>query len=233
MHAEGMGSFLKNPITRKLITGVTGLGLSLFVLIHMVGNLTYFSSDPDSYNRYSHTLASLGPLLYAVEIGLVVIFLFHAWLGYSIWRQKHAARPVDYTTYRSAGDPSRQTISSRSMILTGIILFGFAIIHIASFKYGPGTESGYTVLIDGEQVRDLKRLMEERFADPLYAFGYLGVMILLAVHLRHGIWSAFQSLGATNPRMTPVVYTIGLIFGILIAVGFFVLPVYIYFGGGA
>jgi succinate dehydrogenase / fumarate reductase cytochrome b subunit len=228
-----MGSFLKNPVARKLITGVTGLGLALFVLIHMVGNLTYFSSDPDAYNKYSHTLASFGPLLYAVEIGLVVFFLFHAWLGLSIWLQKRRARPVDYDTYRSAGGPSRQTFSSRSMIVTGIIIFIFAVIHVTSFKYGPGMDAGYTVLVDGERIRDIKRLMEERFQSPVYAFGYVGVMILLAFHLRHGIWSALQSLGAVSPRLTPVVYTMGAVLGGLIAVGFFVLPLYIYFGGGA
>lgn len=228
-----MGSFLKNPVVRKLITGITGLGLTLFVLIHMVGNLTFFSSDPDAYNRYSHTLASFGPLLYAVEIGLVVFFLYHAWLGFSIWLAKRAARPVDYETYKSAGGPSRQTFSSRSMILTGLILFAFSIIHVASFKYGPGIDQGYTVMVDGVMMRDLKTLLIERFSSPIYAFAYTGVMVLLAFHLRHGVWSALQSLGAVSPRLTPIVYTIGTLLGIGIAVGFFVLPLYIYFGGGA
>jgi len=228
-----MGSFLKNPIVKKLITGVTGLGLSLFVLIHMIGNLTYFSSDPDQYNRYSHTLASFGALLYAVEIGLVVFFLFHAWLGYTIWLGKRRARPVDYAKYQSAGDPSLQGWSSRSMILTGVILLLFTIIHVASFKYGPGLAEGYKVMIDGVEMRDMKTLLEQRFASPIYTFSYVGVMLLLAVHLRHGVWSALQSLGAVSPRLTPVVYTIGTIFGILIGIGFFVLPLYIYFGGGA
>jgi succinate dehydrogenase / fumarate reductase cytochrome b subunit len=227
-----MGSFLKNPIGRKLITGVTGLGLALFVLIHMVGNLSYFAPNPNAYNVYSHTLASLGPLLYAVEIGLVAFFLFHAWLGYSIWLQTRKARPVGYTTYTSAGDPSRQTVSSRSMILTGVILFVFAVFHVISFKYGPGLESNYVVTVDGVEMRDLKRLLEERFASPLYTFGYVGVMLLLAVHLRHGVWSALQSLGAVSKRLTPAVYLAGGILGVLIAVGFFLLPLYIYFGGG-
>lgn len=234
-----MRSALENPITRKLITGVTGLGLTIFVLVHMVGNLTYFSTDPDAYNRYSNTLVGLGPLLWAVEIGLLGFFVFHAGLGISIWRRKRSSRLVDYEVYRSAGSPSLQSTASRSMILTGGILLIFLIIHLLSFKYGPGVGEGYVVTIDGLDidgvnvggvaVRDMKRLLEEKFSSPLYTFAYVGVMLLLALHLRHGVWSALQSLGVMNPRLTPIVYAGGLVIGLLIAIGFFILPLYIYF----
>jgi succinate dehydrogenase / fumarate reductase cytochrome b subunit len=225
-----MRSALENPIVRKLITGITGLGLTLFVLVHMLGNLSYFSPDPDAYNKYSHTLLSLGPLLWAVEIGLLVVFAFHVYLGISITRRRKSARLVGYEMYESAGSPSLQTRASRSMIVTGLILLGFVVIHLWSFKYGPGVNEGYLVDVDGVQMRDLKRLLEEKFASPAYTFAYVAVMLLLAVHLRHGVWSALQSLGAMSPRLTPIVYTIGFLFGVGISVGFFVLPLYIYFG---
>ena len=223
-----MRSVLENPITRKLITGVTGLGLTVFVVAHMLGNLSYFSPDPDAYNRYSHTLISLGPLLWIVELGLLAFFLFHVILGFSIWRKTGAARDVAYEVYRSVGSPSMQSTSSRSMIITGGILLVFIVIHLISFKYGPGVGEGYQVNVDGVDMRDMKRLLEEKFANPLYSFAYTAIMALLAVHLRHGIWSALQSLGAMNARLTPIVYGMGLIVGILIAIGFFVLPLYIY-----
>lgn len=222
---------LQNPIVRKLITGITGLGLTLFVLIHMIGNLTYFSPDPQAYNKYSHALMSLGPLLWAVEMGLVVFFVYHAYLGIAITRRKKTARSTGYAEYESAGPPSLMSISSRTMILTGAALLVFTIFHVMTFKYGPGMAEGYVVNVDGTQMRDLKRLLEERFASPLYTFGYTVVMLLLALHLRHGVWSALQSLGAMSPRLTPFVYGGGLVLGLLIAVGFFVLPLYIYFGG--
>lgn len=224
-----MRSLIENQISRKLITGVTGLGLTLFVLIHMMGNLSYFSSDPDAYNRYSDTLVGLGPLLWVVEIGLLVFFVFHAYLGISIWRKKQSARSIGYEVYRSVGSPSMQSTASRSMIITGGILLIFLVIHLLSFKYGPGIGEGYVVNVDGNDIRDMKRLLEEKFSSPLYTFPYVAVMILLAVHLRHGIWSAMQSLGAMNPSLTPIVYSTGLFIGVLIAIGFFVLPLYIYF----
>ncbi|NND71140.1 MAG: succinate dehydrogenase cytochrome b subunit [Rhodothermales bacterium] len=233
MEGSKLKHFATSPIGRKVFTGVTGLGLTLFALAHMAGNLLYFSSDPNAYNKYGHKLAELGILLYIIEIGLVAFFVYHIFLGISIYLGKRKARPQNYEKYASAGKPSRQTLASRSMIITGLILFAFLILHILSFKYGPSVSDGYVVTVDGEEIRDLKRLMDEKFSTPLYAFGYPAVMILLAVHLRHGIWSAFQSLGATNPRLSPIIYTAGGIVAILLAIGFLVLPLSIYFSGGA
>src|SRR5690606_31254801 len=170
-------------------------GLTLFVVVHMLGNLLAFSPDESAYNAYSHKLISLGVLLYAIEIGLLVFVVVHIILGVSIYLRKRAARPIDYTTYKSAGGASRQTIASRSMIVTGIVLLVFLVIHLTSFKYGPGISEGYVSNLDGEEIRDLRRLLFEKFQHAPYAFGYPAVMILLAVHLRHGIWSALQSLG--------------------------------------
>lgn len=225
---------LRHPILRKVITGITGIGLTLFVIVHMLGNLQFFSPDPNSYNRYTHTLESLGPLLYAVEIGLVIFFVFHAVVGASIALRRRAARKRGYEMYKSAGEPSLQSASSRSMIYTGLILLIFLVIHLWTFKFGPGVEEGYFVTIDdGLKVRDLKRLVVEKFQSPFYTFGYVGVMILLGVHLRHGVWSSFQSLGLMTPKLTPVIYTLGLVLGVLLAIGFIMLPLYIFFAGGA
>lgn len=221
-----------SAVGRKVLTGITGLGLTAFVIIHMLGNLLAFSPDDTAYNAYSHKLISLGVLFYAIEIGLLAFFVVHIILGVSIYLRKRAARPIDYATYKSAGGASKQTIASRSMILTGVVLVGFLVIHLASFKYGPGISEGYIATVDGEPVRDLRRLLFEKFQHASYAFGYPAVMILLAVHLRHGIWSALQSLGAMKPRWSPVIYAAAALIGALIALGFLVLPLWIYFGGG-
>ena len=79
-------------------------------------------------------------------------------------------------------------------------------------------------------MRDLARLMLEKFQNPLYAFGYPAVVLLLALHLRHGIWSAFQSLGATRPSFTPFLYLLGALIGLGIGIGFLIVPLAIYFG---
>lgn len=226
-------AFYKSPIGRKVITGVTGLALTLFTIIHLVGNLSLLSSNKDTFNLYAETLASLGILLYIAEIGLVTFFLVHAVIGISIFLKKKAARPIDYSVYQSAGNASRQSLSSRSMIVTGTILLAFLVFHIISFKYGPGVSDGYVSIVDGNEIRDLRRLVYEKFQLPLYAFGYPAVMILLGIHLRHGIWSGLTSLALVKPKFSSVVYTIGAVIGGLIAIGFIILPLAIYFGGGA
>jgi succinate dehydrogenase / fumarate reductase cytochrome b subunit len=225
-------TLFRSPIGKKIVTGVTGLALVLFVTIHMLGNLSMFAGD-DAYNVYAHTLMSLGPLLYLVEAGLALFFLLHIVSGINIWIGKRRARPQNYAMYRSAGGPSRQTASSRSMAITGIILFAFLIFHLVSFKFGPGgpgnANAAYVTEVDGIVMRDLSLLVRERFALGWYTFGYTALMLLMAVHLRHGIWSAFQSLGAMKPSISGVVYGIGAVYGLLVAIGFVVMPLALYF----
>ena len=216
-------NFYHSSIGKKIITGVTGLGLTLFVLFHVTGNLVLFTSN-EAYNQLAHFINSLGFLLYLVEFILLGLVVFHAAIAISIYINKQQARPIDYQQLKSAGEPSKQSISSRTMIITGLILLVFLVSHILTFKFG----AYYPTVINGVEMRDLARLVIEKFQNPIYTFSYVGVMIFLGFHLRHGIWSAFQSLGAINTRLSPIIYTIALIIAALISVGFLVLPLAIY-----
>ena len=218
-------SFYTSPIGKKIITGVTGLGLSLFVLFHAGGNLTLLASTK-AYNRLAHFLDSLGILLYVIEFILLGLVIFHIVVGISIRLNTLQARPIGYTQLKSAGQPSKQSLSSRSMLVTGSILLVFLVLHLATFKFG----KYYTTVIDGVEMRNLSRLVVEKFRQPTYAFGYTGVMIMLAVHLRHGFWSAWQSIGVLNAKISPLVYTLALVLAVLVAIAFIILPLAIYFG---
>ncbi|MBE9170993.1 succinate dehydrogenase cytochrome b subunit [Pleurocapsales cyanobacterium LEGE 06147] len=218
-------NFYSSPIGKKIITGVTGLGLTVFVLLHMIGNLVLFAS-PEAYNQLAYFLNSLGILLYGFEFILLGLVIFHVAIAIAIQFNKQQARPIDYNQFKSAGKPSKQTISSRTMIVTGLVLLVFLAIHLQSFKFG----TYYPTIIKGVEMRDLARLVIEKFHNPVYAFGYTGVMVLLGLHLRHGIWSAFQSLGAMNARLSSVIYALGFVFAVAIALGFLILPLAIYFG---
>lgn len=230
----------QNSVGRKILTGVTGIGLTLFLITHLSANLTLFAidlSNPDAdnaFNRYALFLKDLGWILYVVEFGLLAIFLIHAYLGVAIYLRKRKARPEAYEKYKSRGGPSKQGYSARTMIITGTILFLFVGMHLKTFKFGPGWggEAEYTTIItqDGQDVpmRDLSKLTIEVFQDPVYVGVYMAVMLLLGFHLRHGVWSALQSLGANNKKLTPLLYSAAGVIGILIALGFFVLPIWIY-----
>lgn len=218
---------LNSQVGRKFLTGITGLLLVFFIIFHLLGNLAIFG-EANAMNSYSKFLHDLGPLLWIARIGLLIAFVLHAWIGISIWWNKRKARPQKYKVYSSKGGPSKQSLSSRSMAFTGVVLLVFLVIHINTFALG---ETG-NITVGGEQMADLKSLVLETFQNPLYAFGYTIVMILLGVHLGHGVWSAFVSLTMRNKKRSSAVYTIGVILAILLAVGFLFIPLYIYFGGG-
>ena len=218
---------LKSQVGRKILTGITGIGLIIFIIGHLLGNLTLFG-DTQAFNEYTYALESLGVLLYIIEAGLAIFFLLHAYIGISIWWNRRKARPEGYKKYQTKGGPSHNSWASRSMIFTGIVLLVFLVIHIDTFKFGDTA----MIVNDGTEMRNLKALVVETFQNPLYAFGYTLVMILLGFHLKHGGWSAFTSLTMKHKRYSAMIYTAGVICAVLMAVGFLFIPLYIYFGGG-
>jgi succinate dehydrogenase / fumarate reductase cytochrome b subunit len=218
---------LMSPVGRKFLTGITGIGLVVFVIMHLLGNLQIFVG-PDLFNSYAFQLEKFGLLLYILEFILLIGFILHAVVGINIYLRKKRARTNDYEVYNTAGDPSKQNFSSRSMIVTGSVIFVFTIFHVLTFKYGPGINEGYIAKVNGIEVRDIYKLVSEKFHNIFYVIGYVGVMILIGLHLRHGIWSAFQSLGLMNKKYTPALHGVGVAFAIFIALGFLVLPVWLY-----
>jgi len=222
---------LWSTVGMKFLMALTGLCLVGFVIVHLLGNLLLLVGG-DAFNEYAHTLESTGVALIFAELGLLALFLLHALSGILVTLNNRASREDRYESVGNAGGPSLKTFSSRTMVITGLTILGFTIIHVWMFKYGPGVEEGYVTTLDGSPARDLYLLVVESFQNPWIAFGYVAVMVLLGFHLRHAIWSAFQSLGAHHPRWTPVIYTLGGILAIILAVGFLFLPIWIYFMGG-
>lgn len=218
---------LTSQVGRKILTGITGILLALFIVAHLVGNLQLLLTDSAPFNRYGAKLHSLGILLYTVEIGLAIVILLHAHIGVTIALRKRKARRQGYAVYQSKGDPSRQTTASRTMIITGIVLLIFMVVHLVQFRFGPRVMA----VVDGQEVHDLHLLVRQLFSNIWWVIAYSGVMVLLGFHLRHGIWSALQSLGAMKPRFSRSMFGIALLLGILLAVGFLILPIVIYLRG--
>jgi succinate dehydrogenase / fumarate reductase cytochrome b subunit len=221
-----------STIGKKILMALTGLALVGFVCVHLVGNLTLYIG-PHAFNLYAHKLMSMGPLVYAAEAILVGLFLIHMISAIAVTLGNWKARPDKYSVSGEQGHTSRMTVSSKTMIWTGIILIIFTVIHLINFKYGPGLEQGYTFDLDGENVRDLYRLVVESFGREIYVIPYVLCMVLLFSHLRHGFWSAFQSLGANHPRYMPLISALGILIAIVVGIGFLVIPVWIYLGGAA
>lgn len=219
--------FIGSSVGKKFLMALTGLAMVIFLLEHLSGNLLLFSKNPDPYNEYADFLLSFGWLIIVAELGLMAILLFHMIAAISISIGKKKARPVAYAKTGNAGEPSKKTFSSKTMIWTGLLIFAFIAIHLKTFKFGPN----YSSTVDGVEMRDLHTLIWEVFQNPIYVVWYVGALIFLGFHLRHGFWSAFQSLGVHHPRYTPVIYSVGILVAIIISVGFLGIPLWIYFTG--
>ncbi|MEX2271016.1 MAG: succinate dehydrogenase cytochrome b subunit [Vicinamibacterales bacterium] len=212
-----MGS---SSVGTKVLIAVTGLALFGFLIIHLAGNLLVLSG-PDAFNTYSHKLIS-NPLIYLAEAGLAALFVVHIWKTISNYFRNRAARPAGYEVKRPAGHTSRKTVSSTSMIVTGTTILVFLILHLTTFKFG----AYYDAAEPG--VRDLYRLTLEVFHKPGYVIWYVVAMGLIGMHLRHGITSALQSLGAMPASVTRGLLTAGAIVAFLIAAGFAIVPIWVY-----
>ena len=218
-----------SSVGKKVITGLTGFMLMGFVIVHLIGNLTLFIPDGGhGFNAYAHFLehAVHGWLIYAFEVGLITIFFFHILAAVTVaWTDKRKARPKGYAMVRNAGGKSRKGLPSTSMIVTGITLIVFVVLHVKMFKFADHP----TVIYDGVEMKDLYAVVVEAFKQPLITGLYVVVMVMLGFHLRHGFWSAFQSLGWANDRFLPVLINLARVFSFLLAVGFLVLPLYVFF----
>lgn len=226
-----MPSFIKainSQVGRKYMTGLTGIGLMLFLLGHLGGNLSIFGTA-EAFNIYTETLMSLGPLLYVIEAGLAFFFLYHTILGVSIWLNKRKARPDRYDTYKTRGGASHQSLASKSMIYTGSIILIFLVLHIIHFKFG----ADYSITLEsGQEVRDLRRLVIEEFQKPVIVAAYVGVLALAILHLSHGFWSAFTSLGMKHGDTSKKVQSAAYVFAIVVMLAFIFIPLYIFITGG-
>ncbi len=225
-----MPSFFKalnSQVGRKIVTGITGIALMLFLVLHLLGNLTVFGSS-DAFNIYTKGLESLGPLLYIAELGLLFLFIYHALIGISIARKRRKRRPISNKMYKSKGGPSHMNLASKSMALTGLIILIFLVWHLITFKFAP-TE---TIMLDGAEARDLRKLLIETFLSPFYTFSYVIILGLFILHLAHGFWSAFTSLGMRKKSTSHTMQMIAYGFSILLMLGFIFIPLYIYLTGG-
>ena len=213
-----------SSISKKLIMGITGLLLCGFVLTHLLGNFTLFIGS-DAFNKYSHALTS-NPLIYLAEAVLFLIFFSHIVLAIKLTRENKLARPINYYVRTTSGRGA--TFASSSMIYSGLITFVFLIIHITGLKFG----THYDTTVGGIEMRDIYRTTIEYFRDPIHLMIYLVAVISLGIHVSHGLWSAFQSLGLSHPKYTPKIHCLSKVYGFIVAIGFSTLAIFCYLQGG-
>lgn len=227
---------ITSSVGQKFLMALSGLGLVLFIIIHLLGNLSLYKRDGSTFNIYAHTLDSYGWLLTVGEIALLAVFLLHIVTALWVSKENKTARPVGYRMWRSKTksiqnkEAHPSNVSSRNMLISGVIVLGFLILHVYQFRFGPGIEQGYVTEVHGQQIEDLHRLVVEVFKNPFFVGIYVISMIVLGAHLRHGFWSSMQSLGVMKAGVSRQIYCFSFLIALILSVGFLFIPIWMYFG---
>src|ERR1043166_991075 len=171
-----------SSVGTKILIGVTGFALFLYLLIHIGGNLLIFFG-PEVFNQYAYTMEERNPLLPIIEILLLLVFLVHIYKTGTMFIGNQSARPVRYQQKKYAGSPSRKSLASSTMIVSGLWLLAFLIVHVKAFRFSP-----IYPLSDGG--RDLYRQEMENLSNPFVVGFYVLSMVVVGSHLWHGISSS-------------------------------------------
>jgi succinate dehydrogenase / fumarate reductase, cytochrome b subunit len=213
-----------SSVAKKAVMAVSGIVLVLYLIVHMIGNLKAFSGA-ESFNSYSGWIRTVGnpalpgeTVLWVIRIVLLVAVLAHIWAAVSLWRQAKRARPTQYVARKSVA----QSYASRTMRWGGVIVGLFIIWHILDLTFGAVNSAGH-------DSTPYERLVAS-FENPFVTAFYILALVLLGFHLRHGIWSATQTLGQSNRRREVTVNAFAIVFSVVLIGGFLTTPFAVLFG---
>jgi succinate dehydrogenase / fumarate reductase cytochrome b subunit len=202
-------TFYRTTVGKKVVMAVSGALLTLFLVVHLVGNMLIFAG-PEAMNGYSAFLKKVPEILWPTRIILALALFLHviasAQVTWASWR----ARPIPYS-YRKNVETD---VAARTMIFGGPMILAYAIYHLLMFTFlttGPGYSH-----------ENVYRNVILSFRVPAISVVYIVAMLALGFHLYHGVWSMFQTLGAeakSARRWLPWCAAI------LIAGGFIMIPV--------
>ena len=213
-----------SSVFKKVVMAVSGIILVLYLIAHMIGNLKAFAGR-ESFNHYSEWIRTIGEpavpaqtTLWIIRVVLLVAVIAHIVSAVLLWRQAKRARPEGYVTKKAVA----QSYASRTMRWGGVIVLAFIIYHILDLTLGVANP-------DGTGSTPYDRLVAG-FNNPIVVIAYAVSLILLGMHLRHGIWSATQTLGQSNKRRERTVSLFALGFSIVLIGGFLLVPLSVLFG---
>ena len=206
---------LKSSIGAKAVMAITGLMLVGFVIAHMAGNLLMFAGR-EAFNAYAEALQSLGAILWAARLGLLGAVALHVASAVRLNRLNDLARPVKYRVI----SPSVSSYATRTMKYSGYILFAFIVYHLLHFTIGVTDAAAY----DYKQQGDVYSMVVVGFQQPIVSISYVIAMILLSMHLSHGVSSVFQTLGFNHPKYNKLFSKIGPAVGAFVSLGFISIP---------
>jgi succinate dehydrogenase / fumarate reductase cytochrome b subunit len=219
-----MMSYFSSSTGKKVLMAVSGAALVGFIIAHLVGNLKIFFG-PESINSYSAFLKSIGEFLWVARMGLLVMVAVHIWTAVSLTLENRTARPQGYTKKEFIA----ASYASRTMHLSGIIILAYIVYHLMHFTF-LRIHPELTQVTDAKGRHDVYRMVVSSFQVPSIALFYIFANFLLGMHLSHGLYSMFQSLGLIREEVYPKLRMAAYVVGYGIFIGFASIPLSILLG---
>lgn len=214
-------------IGKKFIMAVTGLLLCAFLVVHLAGNLLLYVG-PQAYNEYAHALHEQEWLVQTAEVGLIVLFGLHIVLAFQTTKENRAARRQRYFVKESKIDNRLSPFKPETwMLISGLIVLAFLILHLIDFTFLLRWDIDYASYADNEYAKAAAILRT-----PLTALVYTAGSAVLGIHLAHGVSSTFQTLGWNHPKYEALIRWFGVIFAVVIGLGFVTFPVFFFLWSG-
>jgi succinate dehydrogenase / fumarate reductase cytochrome b subunit len=213
--------YLKSTVGAKQLVAATGLILTAYVIVHMLGNLQVFFG-PDAINVYAESLKKNAVLLWTARGILLAAFATH--IGLALWLNAKArqARPIRYAYEQTV----QATFASRHMVITGLLILIFTIYHICHYTLGitggatvGGQYYHYHDLLDERSRPDVYSMVIYGFSNPVVAAVYIVAQVFLFLHLTHGVASMFQTLGLSAPRAQGLIRRIAWTVALVVCLG--------------
>lgn len=210
--------FWESQIGKKFVMAVTGVLMILFVIGHLVGNLQAFQGA-EKFNAYATFLQNAKGLVWVTRIVMLTALVLHATAGIQLWQASRAARPVRY----AAPLATTSSVASRSMIWTGLLTLSFVIFHLLDLTVGWALVHSGFLHPEGGQMYAYQNLVGS-FRNWGKVIFYGASLVGLGLHLSHGIYSMFQSVGFRHPLWTPGIQKAAVLIGFVLAAAYIAIP---------
>ncbi len=217
-----MSGFLSSSIARKVAMALSALFLIIFLIIHLSVNITSLFSE-NLFNQLSHFMGTNPLIQFALQPVLIIGVVFHFVMGFVLELKNKQARGVPYAKYNGAAGASW---ASRNMILSGVVILAFLVLHFIDF-WVPEMKYKYVEFLPEDPNRYFEEL-QHKFASPIRTGAYVIAFALLALHLLHGFQSAFQSIGFNN-KYTGFIKSFGKFYSFAVPLGFVIIALYHHF----
>lgn len=223
--------FISSSIGRKILMAITGLSMVLFAVVHLLGNSSIFGWLSGGINAYAEHLHSLPlPIIVGFRLALLAMVLIHIWFGIQLTIENSDASSRPYAVKFT----KKATFASENMIWTGALLGLFLVYHLAHFTFqviNPETAAlSNLVPLHNEMVPNVLGMVAAGFKNFFVSIIYAAAMVVLFLHLSHGIQSFFQTMGWSNDKSQPILIKLGTLVALGLFLGYVTIPLTIFAG---